>query len=106
MTKLQLEVGQVYDSKLTGFISLFLIYLMSIHLTSCFTQFSYISVVLAPYLGLLASGASWRKSVWVSRVSSLVQDEHEGSRQGQCPTDASRKPTGPTCVESFFPVTS
>ena len=39
MTKLQLEVGQVYDSKLTGFISLFLIYLMSIHLTSCFTQF-------------------------------------------------------------------
>ena len=29
MTKLQLEVGQVYDSKLAGFISLFLIYLMS-----------------------------------------------------------------------------
>lgn len=38
MTKLQLELGQVYYCR-TSFILLLLVYLMSIHLTSCFSKF-------------------------------------------------------------------
>ena len=71
---------------------------MSIHLTSCFSKFpQFWHRTLVCFRGLVAQ-------VSVRFFSStLVQDEHEGGCQGQCPKDASRKPT---CLESFFPVTA